>query len=151
MHLAVRKTIAKSSLIIVLAVAILSVGCGPKERNFTPSVETAKKSVEQALEQWKLDQPPGKIEGTKPEVFVTDNSRKAGQKLTGFKFLGESLSRSGRVFAIQLELKNPDEIIVTEYIVVGIDPLWVFRREDYDLLMHWDHHMPSENETQPKS
>jgi hypothetical protein len=29
------------------------------------------------------------------------------------------------------------------YIVLGIDPLFVFRQEDFDLLMHWDHHMPA--------
>jgi hypothetical protein len=26
-------------------------------------------------------------------------------------------------------------------VVIGIDPLWVFRHEDYDLLLHWEHPM----------
>ena len=75
-------------------------------------------------------------------IHITDNNRNPKQSLEEFKILGETPGRSGRTYAVELSLKHPDEHIKTEYIVVGIDPLWVFRREDFELLMHWDHRMP---------
>ena len=33
--------------------------------------------------------------------------------------------------------------------IVGIDPLWIFRHEDYDLLLHWEHQMPTESKQDP--
>ena len=51
----------------------------------------------------------------------------------------------GRKFAVKLDLSNPKESIKTEYIVVGIEPLSVFREEDYEMVMRWDHYMPAES------
>ena len=71
--------------------------------------------------------------------------RKPGQRLDQFKILGETPGQSGRTIAVKLELANPTENVKTEYIVVGIDPLWVFRREDFEMFIHWEHDMPAVN------
>jgi hypothetical protein len=119
-------------------------GCRPNRSatDFIPSEALAQASVRAALEAWKNGSRRGELTGTKPLVFVTDEGRSVGQKLVGYEILGEVASDAGRRLAVRLELEQPRETVRTEYIVVGIDPIWVFRREDYEFLMHWDHHMP---------
>jgi hypothetical protein len=36
---------------------------------------------------------------------------------------------------------HPAEAQKVRYLVHGIDPLYVYRQEDFDLLNHWDHMM----------
>ena len=33
------------------------------------------------------------------------------------------------------------ELPVVRFVVFGIDPLWVFRQEDYEMFAHWEHLM----------
>lgn len=118
-------------------------GCGKKAADYTPAVATAEDAVRRGLEAWKQGQPAGEVAGSKPAIHIVDVGRKPGQTLEGYRILGETSGSSGRTIAVSLQLANPAEQVKTRYIVVGIDPLWVFRQEDYELLMHWDHKMPA--------
>ena len=108
-------------------------------KNFVPPSEVARSAVKQGLEAWQSGAMSGEIAGTKPLIVVTDVKRKPSQLLEHFEILGETPGRAGRTFAVQLQLSKPIESVKTEYIVVGIDPLWVFRREDFELFLHWSH------------
>jgi hypothetical protein len=123
-------------------------GCGDRTPDYTPSATTAETAVRRALDAWKAGEPAGEIPETQPVVQVVDVGRKPGQTLADYRLLGETRGPSGRTYAVTLNLENPRETIKTQYVVVGIDPLWVFRQEDYELLSHWDHHMPA---TEPAS
>jgi hypothetical protein len=130
---------------LLVSCCILSTtGCGKKTPDYTPSPEAAQAAVRQGLEAWKSGEPVGDVPNTTPKIFVTDVGRKPGQLLQSFRILGETRGTTGRTIAVQLQLTNPIEEIKARYIVVGIDPLWVFRQEDYEKLMHWDHHMDAE-------
>ena len=122
--------------------SVLVCGCHDRADDFKPTTKLAENALIRALEEWKLGSPAGKITGSEPAIHVTDTNRNPKQALDKFKILGEKTGQSGRTFVVELFLKHPNEQLKTEYIVVGIDPLWVFRREDFELLMHWDHHMP---------
>ncbi len=131
-------------LISMLVLLVLTTGgCGTKTPNYTPSLETAEDAVRGGLDKWKVGEPPGELPGTHPLVHVTDGGRKPGQTLESYQILGETHGASGRTIAVTLHLNNPVEVLKVRYIVLGIDPLFVFRQEDFDLLMHWDHHMPA--------
>ena len=41
-------------------------------------------------------------------------------------------------FTVKLECENPTGRRTARYVVVGIDPLWVFRQEDFDKMAHWE-------------
>jgi hypothetical protein len=138
---AVRAVVSLAFLSAILVTA--QCGCRPKVADYTPSPATAEDAVRRALDAWMAGQPAGEIPDSKPVIHVTDAGRNPGQTLESYKILGESHSSSGRTFVVNLQLANPSEALKTEYIVVGIDPLWVFRKDDYELLMHWDHHMPA--------
>ena len=139
--------------VIVMALmpwATLSItGCGGKPQTYVPDLAATEDAVRRGLEAWKGGEPPGELPGS-PLVHVTDAGRKPGQTLESFQILGETSGSAGRTIAVHLRLANPAEDIRTRYIVVGIDPLWVFRQEDYDLLMHWDHHMPADDPREEK-
>jgi len=144
--------IGLSGLAAVALVLVLS-GCGRKAPDFKPDSKTAEEAVRRGLVAWQEGQPAGEVAGTSPLIYVTDTGSKAGQVLESFQILGETHGSAGRTIAVLLRLANPPEELRTRYIVVGIDPLWVFRQEDYELLMHWDHRMappvPNEAEVVP--
>lgn len=125
---------------------VLCVGCAKKRTNqdYTPSEQVARDALRRGLDAWKAGDPAGEVRGTtSPVVHIVDGGRKPGQALEAFEILGETRGPAGRAFVVMLHLTSPTEEIKTRYIVVGIDPLWIFREEDFDLLMHWDHRMPS--------
>lgn len=133
------------------ALLLVGAGCSDKTTNYTPSVSDAESTLRQSLDAWKAGLPAGEIAGTTPLIFVTDASRKPGQVLANYRILGETRriqgetrGPSGRTFVVVLNLQNPEEELRVQYIVVGIDPLWVFRQEDYELLTRWDHLMKTE-------
>lgn len=127
----------------LISFALIAGGCGRKTPDYTPSLETAMDAVRLGLDRWKAGEPPGEVSGTRPLIHVTDGGRKPGQTLQSYQILGETRGVSGRTIAVTLHLDNPPEELKARYIVLGIDPLLVFRQEDFDLLMHWDHHMPA--------
>lgn len=131
----------RSLAVFGITVSLIVCGCHDRTADFKPKPDVAESALHRALEAWGAGKTVGEIAGSKPLIHVTDTSRNPKQSLESFKILGETPSRSGRTYAVELSLKHPDEQIKTEYIVVGIDPLWVFRREDFELLMHWDHRM----------
>lgn len=137
--------VARQSLACLVAVmSLVALGCSDKTPNYTPRASVAQTAVERALDAWKAGLPVGEIPDTKPVIQVVDAGRKPGQTLSDYRILGEARGPSGRTFTVVLQLADPNAELKTQYIVVGIDPLWVFRREDYELLAHWDHHMPAQ-------
>jgi hypothetical protein len=129
------------SLLVLDAAALLAAGCGASARDYTPARETARASLEAALIAWREGDPPGAIAG-QPAVQVVDTTRQTGQALRSFEVLSEtSIAAQGRCYVVRLVLENPAAERRERFVVVGIDPIWVFRKEDYDRLAHWEHPM----------
>jgi hypothetical protein len=62
-----------------------------------------------------------------------------------------SLAAAGRCYVVGLKFDNPPAERRERFVVVGIDPLWVFRKEDYDKLAHWEHPMELPQPVKPDS
>ena len=123
----------------------IATGCQSRSdpQRYIPRVETARQAIEAALTARQNGQATSPVSGTNPVVHLIDSSQsKPNQALATFEMLGEVAGDVPRCFAVQLRLRNPDAEVRERYVVIGIDPLWVFRHEDYELLMHWDHAMP---------
>jgi hypothetical protein len=111
-------------------------GCsrqGAKVEDFTPPSDKARQALEAALNHWKSGQPPGKVPNTSPTVEVTDSKWKGGQKLKEYEILGEEPGTDPRFFRVRLTPPTGPAQEV-KYAVVGIDPLLVFREEDFKAL-----------------
>jgi hypothetical protein len=92
------------------------------------------------FEAWRQGSPPGVIPDTSPAVHITDTYRKPDEALIDYRILGEVPSERKRCYAVELRFA-PERAERTRFLVVGIDPLWVFRLEDAELLAHWEHKM----------
>lgn len=131
-----------------LALAAFSCGCSrpPDPNRFVPASEKARSALEAVLIDWKAGLPVGMIERLSVKVYPIDNQRKKGQVLAGFEILGEVPQPGVRCFAVLLKFLDSAQDAKVRYVVHGIDPLYVYRQEDFDLLNHWDHMMPGEIE-----
>ena len=111
-----------------------------------PDPARGRQAIEAVMSTWKAGHPTGILESTSPRVQVIDTHRKPGQTLVSFEVLSDSADSRVRTFSVRLELSDSEDRPVVRYLVVGIDPVLVFRQEDYDLLMHWEHRMDPEPE-----
>ncbi len=107
---------------------------------FVPSPDQAETALRAAFEAWRQGTPPGLVPDTTPAVHVTDTFRKPGEALVDYRILGEVPSDKQRCYAVELRYA-PERAERTRFLVVGIDPLWVFRLEDAENLAHWEHNM----------
>ena len=149
-QLHVRKTAIAAAMIACIALSAFF-GCQKARTNadFIPSQNQSLEALKAALDAWKAGKPSGPVPGTSPVVHVTDSSRVTGQTLDDYEILGDVPGNAPRCFAVKLKLSNPAEEKRERFIIVGIDPLWIFRHEDYDLLLHWEHQMPPEAPKNP--
>jgi hypothetical protein len=126
-----------------IALASVLLGCDPppEPASIVPDPTKGRQAIEAALGAWKAGHPTGIIEPTSPRVQVVDTRRKPGQELIGFEILSESADSRVRTFNVRLALSGQEERPIVRFLVVGIDPVLIFRQEDYELLMHWEHPM----------
>jgi hypothetical protein len=135
---------ARPLLVLLLAAA----GCSRHQRNedFIPPGDAARSAVDAALRSWANGDPvrgdAQRVPGTSPEVLLADAVRMKGRKLAGYTILGEVPAEAPRCFAVKLTFADPPAEVRERYVVVGIDPLWVCRYDDYLLVSHWCHPMP---------
>jgi hypothetical protein len=125
---------------IIIGCGLLATGCSgvPSTERFVPATDTARQALEEALRSWQEGQPPGSLDGrTNPQVIVVDTCRRPQQTLDRFTILGEAPGEGPRCFAVRLRLLNPEETQRLRFVVFGVDPLWVYRYEDYEMMIHW--------------
>lgn len=136
------RAIAKLGLGMICAAALVP-GCGWRRAGFEryiPDAARAQRALERALAAWKSGEPVGPLALADPAVAieVADGNRRPGQRLVDYQVVGEVSADGPRCFVVRLTLDQPAQEVETRYYVAGIDPLWVFRQEDYALLMYWE-------------
>lgn len=121
--------------------------CGCSSSNddaerFTPASDLARRALEAILtERTTGESSPGLRAGL-PGLHVIDTHQKPEEKLSEFQILGERPSDTGRMFVVELTFQGVEKPQKVHFIVVGIDPLLIFREEDLAMVAHWDHVMP---------
>jgi hypothetical protein len=130
---------------VVLAAAALhcAVGCNQASSGYAryiPSASKSEEAMELVMAAWKNGAPAGalKLKSEPITIQVADSTRRRGQRLVGYQVLGEVSGEGPRTFVVRLKLENPRAEYDARYYLVGVDPLWVFRQEDYDAVAHWD-------------
>jgi hypothetical protein len=135
-----------------LAVASFVAGCGDARRGpeefVAPCLESAKAALVASLDAWKADRrASGVMIGSKPAIGVVDSAR-ADRPLLDYEIVGPLMvAGKARPFAVRLVLDEPREAVATRYLVMGQDPLWVFRQEDFERMLHWEHPMDAQATT----
>jgi hypothetical protein len=125
-------------LLLGLGLAVLVLGgCDSNRRtdlDILPSWEKARAALETALTTWKNGQKMERIKEERYSVEVIDRVWKAGGKLNSFTITPLEDKTGPRWFAVELTMQDAKKLQVN-YAVVGIDPLWVYREEDYNQAM----------------
>jgi hypothetical protein len=130
---------------------VVGAGCGRGGfERFVPAEETARNALEKSLTAWQKGQAPGTVETGPPAIELVDSHRRPGQRLQGFAILGTAPGEGPRCYAVRLHLENPTEEKKVRFVVLGLDPLWVLRYEDYEMMAHWEHPMENPKKTESR-
>jgi hypothetical protein len=106
-------------------------GCGHRgDEQFIPQNETARQALETVLTNLERGQ-PAEAGTTAPVIHLVDSQFKPGQKLARHEIFKEESEEGHTVFSVRLFLKGAKREQVARYVVIGRDPLWVYRDEDF--------------------
>jgi len=108
---------------------------------FMPSWDEARQSLESALSAWRDAPAPLPASFDIRAVQFVDQLRKPNQRLRSFQILGQTEIENARQFTVRLNLEGEDSPQLVKYNILGRDPVWVFRLEDYEKFSHWEHNM----------
>lgn len=132
---------------IVVALVLLLAGCSPRRKfeDYIPPDDQARQALEACLKAWQEGRPPGQVADGPPAVYLVDGHRRPNQELRSYEVLGPAPGNAPRCYAVRVVLATPPAEQRLRFVVVGIDPLWVLRHEDYEMILHWEHPMPAED------
>ena len=125
-------------------------GCGEPDdptgakQDFWPDPATAEAALRASLDTWTPGRVQHSLKDRTPRVETWDSARVEGRALLGYEVIGPIGANDERLFAVRLRLDGPPEERSVKYLVRGIDPVWVFRWEDYERIAHWEHDMSGE-------
>jgi hypothetical protein len=124
-----------------LALLALAAGCGPRaggKTEYTPTAQTARQALETALNAWQEGKTLAKLAADVPNAHVVDSAWSKGEKLGGFEIVGENLAEGSQQFDVRLTMKTPPGRKEVRYYVVGREPMWVYRDDDYKRVIDMD-------------
>ena len=120
--------------ILVGCLLAVGIGCSKSNDRFIPSETRAREALEAALTAWRDGKKPGQIEGTPIPTQAVDSQWQKGKILTAYEIGGQEpgVGDGPPVFSVKLTMEGVGEPILVRYYVVGKDPLWVYREDDYN-------------------
>jgi hypothetical protein len=129
----IRQSIRRlSTAFVVCGLSLAAAGCGASAKTYAPSDSSARESLEKALSAWGEGGKADRLGSSAPSLHVVDFQWQAGQALEGYEVLaaepGEGAAE--KRYAVNLRVKGRPETRV-QYVVIGRDPVWVFRDQDY--------------------
>jgi hypothetical protein len=127
-----RETPGRAVLVVAGCLLFVFAGCSNKsEDRYIPSESKARPALEAALTAWQEGKQPGPIEGSPIPLQAVDSQWRSGKKLTAFEIIEQEPGDGPPVFSVRLTINGIKEPIVVRYYVVGKEPLWVYREDDY--------------------
>jgi hypothetical protein len=116
---------------------------------YLPGWPEARAAVATALADWRDTAPPHPPSRSFDGVQFVDKQRNPADRLSAFSILGETEVENARQFTVRLQLEGEADPRLVRYNVLGREPAWVFRLEDYEMISHWEHPMNEPAAGQP--
>jgi hypothetical protein len=132
----------------LLAVLGLLAGCQAKpaaKQQFVPPALVARTALESVLRAW-VENDRSTHASSGPQFQLVDSERDR-RRLTGFTIQAEVPLQGLRGFETDLQFDDAEELERRQYVIVGVDPLWVFPRNELERLAHWEMSMPDPDES----
>ena len=120
--------------ILALMIAAQLTGCGGDgTEKYVQSTESARDALEAALNAWKSGKPMGTIDSSGgAKIEPLDTRWRDGQQIESFTIVEELPGDPHPEFKVTLRFKDALENEESTYVVFGIDPIQVYRSEDYE-------------------
>jgi hypothetical protein len=115
-----------------LACALGTAGCDRAETRYIPAADSARASLEAALTAWKNGAPHEPVKSQDTSITMFDSRWRSKAKLERFEITEELPPSPHRAFRVKMRLAKQKADEETTYLVIGIDPLLVYRSEDYE-------------------
>ena len=108
-------------------------GCASKTYDhLIPAEDTSREALEDALAAWENGATDSKVVASGRTIQVLDAKWRSGQKLASFEILSVEPDEDGKSwFSVKLVMKKPAGEQTTRYVVIGKEPIWVYREDDY--------------------
>lgn len=131
--------------LFLLTLAAL-VGCGGGSAPL-PSTVVARQALQTSLDAWKAGKPSSSLAEEKPSIEAVNFEWKAGKVLSNYT-LGEEASGQGvQTLSASLTIKGEPGPKEVKYMILGLDPMRIFRDEDYHRAMNMDNAPAAANKT----
>lgn len=132
----------------LVLIAACAAGCSgdPESPRYLPDWPESRSALVAALTDWRESPPPYPPSRELRGIVFADKQRKPDDRLRSFAVLGETEVENARQFTVRLEIQGDDTPRLVRYNVLGRDPIWVFRLEDYEMISHWEHPMNDDPE-----
>lgn len=127
--------LSKIPRVCLICVSLLAIvcGCGGQSHDqYVPESSQARQALEAALNAWKDGKPHEPIRTSDPPVEMYDARWRDGQKLESFEVAEELSPDPHPAFKVRMRFAGSLQDEESTYFVMGIDPLLVFRSEDYN-------------------
>lgn len=128
----VKKRPASAAILGLALLMVGNTGCrGRTEEDYNPSEANARAAVEKALTAWKDGRSAKKIAWESGTITADDWEWNKGELLAGFNVVRAEAMEGVKCFVVRLTLVSNPEPKEVRYMVRGIDPVWVFREENF--------------------
>jgi hypothetical protein len=125
--------------VLLVTVSCAAAGCGGSIRAYTPDSSSARQALDAALAAWQKGDKPDRLAGGPLPVQAHDFQWQAGQVLERYELKGEEPGEGAtKRFVVALKLKSSPKEVEARYVLVGRDPVLVYRGEDYARLLNMD-------------
>jgi hypothetical protein len=120
-------------LLGALFVSSGGLGCASKTYDhLIPAEDASREALEEALSSWESGATDSKIVASGRTIQVLDAKWRAGQKLASHEILSVEADADGKSwFSVKLVMKKPAGEQNARYVVIGNEPIWVYREDDY--------------------
>lgn len=130
------RSICQVATCLVLTVVLAGCGKQSSQAKYIPSSSNAREALRAALESWKKGDGNNDIETPKTVVRMVDARWRDRKRLESYEILEEVKNPEHPEFKVKMQVKGlPEETI--SYVVFGLDPLLVYRDEDYKQFQNW--------------
>jgi hypothetical protein len=132
----------------------LLAGCHQESKSgyerYIPEAESARAQLARVMDGWLKGVSPGESGSkTRPEVHVVDQTRRADQKLARYEILGEVPADNARAFDVRVTYNGTDQPEILRFFAIGVDPMWIWRREDFEGIWQHNEEAPADRVGEP--
>jgi hypothetical protein len=131
------RTFSRHATLAWVVIGCAVIACGGCGRNsnparLVPSTSVARGAIETVFAAWQRGDRPGVTSQGSPAIQMVDSLRESGSTLVKYEILAEASGDGPTRFSVRLQLDKPSREMELKYVVVGQDPIWVFREEEYE-------------------